>query len=198
MRRGITILSDVVMIVALLLIMSGLWIYTATFYKEKRTLESVAAEEILTLYGTIEQVLSDPGMCTSTSLSIPPGIRIYVANIEADGRTGTLLIAKPSGARIELGAVRNLLISLGAPREDAYLIYSGGVLQGAGLVVWNTSVRGLEPVDASISGGTLDLGGVNWGGSDTLLYYNYKDTIVRVCSRWDNNARSTVLVLPQD
>jgi len=196
-RRGVTILSDVVMIVGLLLIISGLWIYTATFYKEKRTLEAVAAEEALSLRGAIRRVISDPGMCSSTSLSIPPGVRIYVLNIDADGRTGVALVVRRAGARLDLGAVRTLLISLGAPRTDAYLVYSGGLLQGAGLVVWNTSVQGLPPVGAQVDGDSLVLDGVNWTGANETIYYNYKDTLVRLCSRWDNSARSVTLVLPR-
>jgi len=194
MRRGITILSDIVIIVALLILISTLWLYTAEYFKQKHTLEAISADEAIQIVGLFESVLSNPDSCSSMSVSIPKGVRIYVLSIDQP-LPSVLVIVKPAGAKLDINATANMLVTLGAPKERVKLVYDQGVLIGAAVMLNNTLLLGMAPFAAQINGDMLTLLGVNWTTNDNMIYFNYKTTQVKACSRWDSESQLVALLV---
>jgi len=195
-RRGITILSDVVMMIALLLLISALWVYTSNNFKAKHTVEAASAEAAIQLYNTLKSSLSDPGSCVSMSISIPKGVRIYVANIDGGGGGGgsAAIIVKEAGRRIDAEATARLLIVLGAPRGDVKIVYDSGRAVGAAVLINGTRLQGLPLVSVGLHGSVLDMSGIDWSGlNGTVEYYNYKTSSLTICSNWSNTLQAVQL-----
>ena len=194
-RRAITILSDMLMLVTLLIVLSALWVYSASTIKPRHIPEAGAAQAAVEMAGMIRQTLRAPGSCSSMSLSLPLGARIYVLNLTINGSKSLGLLVAPSGADLDIEAIANFMVQQGASMGSVKIAIINGTRVGAVLLVNGTAPVGVSPVNATIRGRLLVIEGPPGllANNTYTFYYNYKDTRAGACSEW-SSALGTLVV----
>ncbi|MCE4625943.1 MAG: hypothetical protein F7C35_08815 [Desulfurococcales archaeon] len=195
-RRGITVLSDVVILLALTFLIATLWVYAAENFRSKHTLEAESALPARELYSAAASALDEPGSCNTLSVVIPKGVRIYIMNVELNGTQALAITVRSSGARLDYEAVRNFLVKYGVPRNNSLiLIRPGEGPEGAAALLRGTVALNLTPVQLQLAsdGKALLPQDFDWGNRTYTVFFNYKMTRVQVCSSWDNSLHLTTL-----
>ena len=185
-RRAITILSDMLMLVTLLIVLSALWVYSASTIKPRHIPEAGAAQAAVEMAGMIRQTLQAPGSCSSMSLSL--GARIYVLNLTINSSKSLGLLVAPSGADLDIEAIANFMVQQGASMGSVKIAIINGTRVGVVLLVNGTAPVGVSPVNATIRGRLLVIEGPPGllANNTYTFYYNYKDTRAGACSEWSS------------
>ena len=188
MRRGITVLSDLLIMVVMLAVISVLWVYAAHYIKPYHLTEASAASSARELESAVRRSLENPGTCLTTSLMVPRGVRLYLFNLTYQGNMGTglAIVVVDSGADINLTAVRNYLVRQGIKPENVKTAYYGGEPFGVAVLVNGTVLLGYRSVYTFVSSDGIALQGPQdlLDNKTYTFYYNYKDSRAAVCSRW--------------